>query len=886
MASDTTVRRHRRGSLAELAADMRVDAAGMRVDRTMRVCRQGAAALLTLTLALTPGPLSGQAPGTDSTTVVAGPEYEAGSLQRFLLGSRYRDTWTTPVRVPVLDLGAYAGGLTPVQRGGGVQTRTLRFEAPDGREYNFRSVNKSYAHSVPEWARGTLIEWLRQDQTSAQHPGAAIVATPLIEAAGILHPGPQLAVMPDDPRLGEFRDEFAGLLGTIELHPNEGEDDEPLFAGSPTIAGGERLLEHLAEEPEHRLDAPAFLAERLISIFVGDWDRHIGQYRFARYQREDGVYWWVPIPEDRDYALLYHDGLLLAVARASLTSRLIRFRHTYPALTAMMSNSPDLVRNLLAPVDRATWDSVAHAVHARLTDEAIQEAVGALPPEWEALTGPELTRTLRARRARFLEMSREFYALVAAQAEVHATEEDDEAIIERHPDASVTVRLRAPGNEAWGDRPYYERRFVPAETREIRVFLSDGDDHALVRGSSNDDILVRVVGGEGDDVLTDSTGGVVLYDAEGDNTFVARRGTRVDQEPYEPPEEETSLLPNKPRDWGSTRSLFAPAVDWAPDAGLLVGGGPRWMRYGFRHAPYASENTIAALVNPGSWRGRVEYEGTFVPESSNRRIDLMATASNVDVLRFHGYGNASPALPDDAALTWRQRYDLAARMRLLLGAASGLAIGANVHYSNPEVEPATPLEQRRPRGADGIGEAGLRAAAWLDTRDDPRLPHRGFLADLDLSSYLPLRDSPDPFGNAAATGRTYLRLPVPASPVVALRVGGEVVMGDAPIHRAAFLGGRDDLRGFSQDRFAGDMAAHGGAELRVPVMPAQLIARGTVGLSAFTDAGRVWLEGASPGDWHTAVGASVWFSTPIATVTAEWARGEKDAFYLRLGTGL
>lgn len=823
---------------------------------------------------------------TDSATAIAGPEYEAGAIHRLLLGSKYRETWTTPVRVPVLDLDRFGGGLTPVQRGGGVQTSSLRFEAPDGREYNFRSVNKSYEHSVPEWARGTLLEWLRQDQTSAQHPAAALIATPLLDAVGILNPGPQLRIMPDDRRLGEFRAEFAGMLGTIELHPNEGEDDEPLFAGSPTIAGGDRVLEHLEEEPEHRLDAPSFLAERLVSIYLGDWDRHIDQYRFARYKR-DGVYRWVAIPEDRDYAFVHHDGILLTIARSSLAARLIRFQDRYPSLTAMMSNSPDLVRRLLSPVERATWDSVAHAVHASLTDAAIDRALAATPPEWRGETTHELAQTLRARRARFLEMSERFYRLLAAQAEVHATEEEDVADIERHADGSVTVRVRAPGNEAWGERPYYTRRFVPDETSEIRVFLSEGADRAVVRGTRNDAILVRVVGGPGDDVLVDSSGtGVVFYDAEGDNTIRAGPDTGVDREPYSPPEEEASLLPNKPRDWGSARSVFSPSAAWVSDVGLLLGGGPRWTRYGFRHDPYASRQHLTVLVSPVDWRGAAAYGGIFVPGNSDRRVEVLGRASNVDRLRFHGFGNASPALPDDSALTWHRRYQAAVTWHLPLTGADHLALGAELVYGDPELEDGTRLAQLRPFGAERLGETGIRAGFTRDTRDDPAFPRRGLFTGAELSGHLPLRDSPDPYGKAGALGALYLDLPVPTSPVLALRASGEAVLGRAPVHRAAFLGGRGNLRGFSQDRFAGDAAAHGSAELRVPLMQADLVARGMLGLSGFTDAGRVWSDGASPGGWHTAVGAAAWFNTPLATVAVEYARGEKDALYLRLAIGL
>ena len=47
--------------------------------------------------------------GRDSVVVVPGEIYKAGSFHRFLLGDNYRDLWTTPVKVPVLDLGGFHG---------------------------------------------------------------------------------------------------------------------------------------------------------------------------------------------------------------------------------------------------------------------------------------------------------------------------------------------------------------------------------------------------------------------------------------------------------------------------------------------------------------------------------------------------------------------------------------------------------------------------------------------------------------------------------------------------------------------------------------------------------------------------------------------------------
>ena len=54
------------------------------------------------------------------------------------------------------------------------------------------------------------------------------MVAPLANAAGVLHSVPQLVYLPDDPGLGEFRSEFAGTLGLIEVRPEE--NDAPALA--------------------------------------------------------------------------------------------------------------------------------------------------------------------------------------------------------------------------------------------------------------------------------------------------------------------------------------------------------------------------------------------------------------------------------------------------------------------------------------------------------------------------------------------------------------------------------------------------------------------------------------------------------------------------------
>ena len=96
----------------------------------------------------------------DSLLVAPGPQYDTGWLHRLFFGDHYRDLWSTPIEAPVLDLDGFAGGLKVTQRGGGEQTRSLRLAGPDGREYNFRSVNKWVSPDPRSDLDGTLAERL------------------------------------------------------------------------------------------------------------------------------------------------------------------------------------------------------------------------------------------------------------------------------------------------------------------------------------------------------------------------------------------------------------------------------------------------------------------------------------------------------------------------------------------------------------------------------------------------------------------------------------------------------------------------------------------------------------------------------------------------------
>jgi hypothetical protein len=77
--------------------------------------------------------------------------------------------------------------------------------------------------------------------------------------------------------------------------------------------------------------------------------------------------------------------------------------------------------------------------------------------------------------------------------DVHGTDAADRTEIRRQNDGSVDVRLLALDHP--DDPPYFSRRFVSAETREVRVYLHGGADQVDSSGSGPPDIKVRVICG-------------------------------------------------------------------------------------------------------------------------------------------------------------------------------------------------------------------------------------------------------------------------------------------------------------------------------------------------------------------------------------------------------
>ena len=830
-------------------------------------------------------------PGAKTHVVVPGERFRASPSRRWFYGDNYRDLWTTPIEVAVLDLDRVGGGLTPLRTGGFGQSVSLHFTGEDGRRYTVRSLDKDPTKRLEDDIKNSIVGEVLQDLISTLLPTAALVVDPLMEATGILHSKHTLVVIPDDPRLGEYREEFAGLIGTLQEHPSEGPDDSPGFAGSRKVSGTETVWEDMEEGRCDRVDARAYLKARLMDLLINDKDRHPGQWRWARFPDGD-CYLWLPIPEDRDQAFIHYGGVAMMLVRRALP-RAIKFDDTYPDLRGLTMTGWDLDRQFLAELDKPAWDAVVETFRAELPDPLIEEAARRLPEPYYELVGESLEMALKARRDALPEFVTRYYELITPEVEVQATDEDEYVHAEHLPSGDLVVRIALAGDPDEDPQPpYFERTFRHEETREVRIYLRGGSDRAEIAGAEGR-IAVHIDGGGGSDAFTNASAAGAsrthFYDHRGNNLFVEGKGASVDDRPYQRPS--TSLVWSRYAfDWGMQPST-RPIIGVDPDLGVFAKVSHARTYFGFRKDPFATRHSFDLGLASKGFTPFIGYTGTFRHVRPNVDARLALEYSGFEVTRFKGFGNDFRLEHPSAFYKLEQRRLLIApalelRREAHPAAASAsqtdplrseltLSLGPVVKWSN------TPAESNRdsyigslddpPYGMGSFGQIGARGEIEFDTRDNPAYATRGLLVRATTAAYPGLWDVESAFGSMDGEARTYLTAAIPTTPTLALRVGGKRVWGTYPFHESAFLGGPGrigfgetdhPLRGFYKNRFAGDAVLYGNAELRLVLGEIKVVVPGEIGVFGAADVGRVFYSDDPPDadDWHNGNGGGFWLS--------------------------
>lgn len=863
--------------------------------------------LLCLFLITTPAVAQNNSTSPDSAIVVAGAEYEAGGLYKFILGPLWRNAWTTPVKVPFLDMATFDDGLTAIRRGGGRQTKSLRLMSGNGTEWKFRSVNKDPKDVLPEDVQKSIVTDFAQDQIATSFPYAPIVVAPLLDAVKMIHPAPYLCIMPDDERLGEFREEFANMLGMIEVHPDEGKDDKPGFEGSEKVIGSFKFFERLADDRNEEPEMTEYLKARLMDFVIGDWDRHADQWRWARFEEGKRNY-WIAIPRDRDRAFSKFDGIIPSITTL-IVPQWKHFDYDYPNIIDLTWSGRFVDRRILSELQKDDWDSVAVSVASAITDSVIDLAVNRMPPEIYELAADEIRSKLISRRDKIPAIAKEFYNLINEIPEIYCSNKDDYVSIKRGTDditvVTVYKRDKKDGGIKDADEPLYQKAFYNKITKEIRIFLLDGDDKVTIAGEVDDGPVIKIVDLDGKDEYVDYSkvnGWLlgflpipeaesinVIYDSGKKAKITPGPSTRHVDDKWHEPETELEKYEPLQRQRG-TDLVINPIVEYSSQNGMQIGGGPAWFHYNFRKVPYDYYLTFTGsyATDPSSYSAA--FEGIFNSIFHGATVRFEAERTGLSFTNYLGYGNET-SYDDD--LSENEYYDL---KQIYFRAASSidfypfdntvLNVGASIERSHIELNTES-LLNNFPRGKYGLEThaiAGAHTKVTYDSRDHIYNAFKGLFLELSSSVYPGILDNRQAFTKAAFDVRTYFTSEFITHSTLALRMGGEKVWGNYPFHHASFLGGRYNLRGYKRDRFSGDASLFGQIELRANVTRLKVLIFGIFGLHGFAETGRVWVNGEDSGLWHQSYGGGFYMTFLERMFNISFTVGtshEYTAYYVR-----
>lgn len=804
--------------------------------------------------------------------VIPNPRYRVGSFRQWLLGRNYRDSWTQPVVVPRLDFRQTAGGLRVTQRGGGQQTLSLRYLGKDGHEYVTRSIEKYPERAVPEALRSRFTIDLVTDQISAAHPFGALAVPPLAEAAGVLHTNPKIVVIPPDTTLGRHKKLFANQLVLFEERPDDG------FAGAKKTYSTAKMVDKLVDDNRNRVDESALLRARLFDMWIGDWDRHDDQWRWAAYANDTtkGLT-FKPIPRDRDQAFFVNQGVLpKIISRKWLLPKFQGFDAKIRDVAGLNFNARFVDRSFLTQASLTDWLATARDLQTRLTDAVIDSAVARFPDQTDHPA--DIARKLRQRRADLPQYATQLYNFLSRNVDVVGSNKAELFTVTRQPDGQTDVAVHDQTKSGDAGRLLYQRRFDPAVTREIRLWGLDGDDRFVVSGQSPRGSLVRLIGGKDKDSFVDSSSvgrrgkQTVIYDKVKNTTLALgpeSRNLTTDRDPHV---NDYSRMAFK-------YDRLAPVGAFAanPDDGLFLGAGLLWTKQGFRKEPFATQHRLSGSYAFATGAFNLDYRGEFTDVIGKADIDLRAFLREGSLMgNFFGLGNET-TFNKELGINY-YRYELENRQVSLLvknrfGKAT-LFYGPLFAQWEATERPGKYLAEFAPVGSpvyDSKIYAGLQAGFLVDTRNSPTLTTQGIYWETNATYQRGLAKAADrKYINLQTELAFYYSLRLPAIVTLTTRFGGGINAGDYEFYQANTLGGLSNLRGFRRTRFAGKNSFYNNTEIRVKLLTVKTyLFPAYAGVLAFNDVGRVWNPGERSSKWHNGVGGGIWLSPfNIAVISA------------------
>jgi hypothetical protein len=798
---------------------------------------------------------------TDSMTAAANTTFKTNGSKKFWMGSNYRTEWKTPITVPVINLSTEKGGLTPVKRGGGKQTKSLRLEDPQGRQYSFRSIQKFITgKTLPYDLQSEAAEDLVADGVSASYPYAALSVIPLAKAANIPYLEAKVIYIPDDPKLGEYREDFKNMLAYFENKTPDGVNKS---------FDTEEVVAKLKDDNDHEVDQLALLRVRILDMYVMDFDRHEGQWEWGSIDKDKGNIYF-PIPKDRDQAFYINRGVLPGMIKWPwLVPQLQGFDVQAKNINRFNFAARNLDRFFLNKLNEQDWKKAVDEFIPKMTDQVIEEAINRQPREIKPVSGDFIINTLKARRQFLADEVMQYYRFISEKVTITGSDKKELFDIARNSDGSVQVKVYKITKEGEQSSLMYDRTFDPQVTEELDLYGFGGDDKFRITGT-DDKIKIRMIGGEGNDEFENngSGGGNIVYDTkDGDNKLSGDLRNKTSND----------TIVNSFDQFGYKYNQVVPMVsfNYNRDDGFYLGFSLKFIKHGFRKDPYKNMHQLnfqyAFSTQAFNVRFYSEYIGVF-GRTGDLLTDIDIKAPN-NTTNFFGYGDMSiyDKTKPGQFRYYRSRYNLGDISVLIRKRFSEKAIltfgptyefykldstdniGRNIVTTIPGVNKTTLFAKQ--------SYFGGKASLVINTRDHQVMPQKGINWVTTYRYLSGLNDQSYTFSQLNSELTFYLKL-AHNRLVFANRIGGGWNFNNSfEFYQAQYLGSDDHLRGFRKYRFAGKSKIFNQAELRLALANFKTyLFPAAFGIFAFYDTGKIFDLSGNSNKSLSGYGGGIWIS--------------------------
>lgn len=806
------------------------------------------------------------------SSIFSKEETSKSQFYKFLWGERFREEYSKPIIAKTVNLDTLYGGLTPVRKGGGNQSRSLRLKDKEGRQYVMRALKKSaiqYIQAVlfgDQYIQGqfenTETESFVSDFFTGSHPYAPLTVAALSEASNIYYLNPQLYYIPKQEALKEFNNEFGDELYFLEEHASVGHTIFEKENFDHEIISTMDLFKEIHKDGDISIDQEHYIRSRLFDMLIGDWDRHQDQWRWLKF-KENNKTVYRALPRDRDQAYSkMSDGFLMntAIAISPETRLLRKYSPDLKDVKGVNIEPYPLDNAFLQDADKSVWESQALFIQQNVTDKVIEDAFAHLPKEMEKKSVNELIELVKQRRANLLSIADDYYKYLVKYPIITCTNKDDYVSIKSLKNDKLEITISRRKGDKIKDT-YQHKIYDPKETKEIWIYGLDGEDIFDIAHKVNK-IKIRLIGGPNkDEYLINDGKNIVVYDFKSkknklDETKNAKVKLSDDYDTH---------LYNFRKKKSSAYSLV-PFLGYNPDDGFKLGVTNKFTNNGFERNPFTEHHEIKAAYYFNTNGYEVIYDGEIanVIKNINLKIDAKFQSPNYT---YNYFGSGNETINNDQELG--NDYNRIKVRSVLFSPAlvwnserkGKLSVG--VQYESIE------LDKDKDRIVanlpipnylfEGIHYVGTQACYTYKNYDSKYYPTNAILFSINTGYTTSINIHKKRYAYFIPNLSLVNKLNKSGNLTLATKFKGHINIGNRfEFYQAAAIGGDNGLRGYRNQRFTGKSSYVQNSDIRysfnyikTSFVPIKL------GLFGSFDYGRVWEPNENSKIWHTSYGGGI-----------------------------